>query len=70
MDAVFEHAGLDVNKHVEISERLFRPQEVPLLLGDPSKAEREMGWKPKVKFKELAKMMFEADLKLVEENGA
>ena len=70
LDAVFEHAGLDVNKHVEISERLFRPHEVPLLLGDPSKAEREMGWKPKVKFKELAKMMFEADLKLVEENGA
>ena len=70
LDAVFEHAGLDVDKHVEISERLFRPHEVPLLLGDPSKAEREMGWKPKVKFKELAKMMFEADLKLVEKNGA
>ena len=70
LDAVFEHAGLDVSEYVEISERLFRPHEVPLLLGDPSKAEREMGWKPKVKFKELAKMMFEADLKLVEENGA
>ena len=70
LHAVFEHAGLDVNEYVEISERLFRPHEVPLLLGDPSKAEREMGWKPKVKFKELAKMMFEADLKLVEENGA
>ena len=70
LHAVFEHAGLDVSEYVEISERLFRPHEVPLLLGDPSKAEREMGWKPKVKFKELAKMMFEADLKLVEENGA
>ena len=65
LDAVFEHAGLDVNEYVEISERLFRPHEVPLLLGDPSKAERIMGWKPKVKFKELAKMMFEADLEFV-----
>ena len=65
LHAVFEHAGLDVNEYVEISERLFRPHEVPLLLGDPSKAERIMGWKPKVKFKELAKMMFEADLEFV-----
>ena len=70
LDAVFEHAGLDVNEYVEISERLFRPHEVPLLLGDPSKAEAEMGWKPKVKFNELAKMMFDADLELVEKTGA
>ena len=70
LHAVFEHAGLDVNEYVEISERLFRPHEVPLLLGDPSKAEAEMGWKPKVKFNELAKMMFDADLELVEKTGA
>ena len=65
LDAVFEHAGLDVNEYVEISERLFRPHEVPLLLGDPSKAEQAMGWKPKVKFSGLAKMMYEADLEFV-----
>jgi GDPmannose 4,6-dehydratase len=65
LDAVFEHAGLDVSEHVEISERLFRPHEVPLLLGDPLKAEQAMGWKPKVKFSGLAKMMYEADLEFV-----
>ena len=70
LHAVFEHAGLDVNEYVEISERLFRPHEVPLLLGDPSKAEAEMGWKPKVKFNELAKMMFDADLEFVEKTIA
>lgn len=59
---VFSIAGLDVDKHVEIDERLFRPHEVPLLLGDPSKAERMLGWKPSVKMKLLAKMMYEHDL--------
>lgn len=59
---VFKHADLDVEKHVSIDLRLFRPHEVPLLLGDASKAQRELGWKPKVDFKELAKMMYEADL--------
>jgi len=69
LDAVFEHAGLDVNKHVEISERLFRPHEVPLLLGDPSKAKESLNWEPAVKFKALAKMMYESDLRLIEKNG-
>ena len=59
---VFQHAGLDISKHVEIDERLFRPHEVPLLLGDPTKARKKLGWVPKVKFRELAKMMYESDL--------
>jgi GDPmannose 4,6-dehydratase len=59
---VFQHARLDISKHVEIDERLFRPHEVPLLLGDPTKARKKLGWVPKVKFNELAKMMYEADL--------
>lgn len=59
---VFQYAGLDISKHVEIDERLFRPHEVPLLLGDPAKARKKLGWVPKVKFNELAKMMYEADL--------
>jgi GDPmannose 4,6-dehydratase len=50
---------------VEIDERYFRPAEVDLLLGDPSKAERMLGWQPKVKFKDLVKIMAEADLKKV-----
>jgi GDPmannose 4,6-dehydratase len=59
---VFNAAGLDVDKYVEIDPRLFRLHEVPLLLGDPSKADRQLGWKPKITFKKLAKMMYESDL--------
>ncbi len=62
---VFEHAGLDIEKHVEIDSRLFRPHEVPLLLGDYSKAKEVLDWEPDTKFKDLAKMMYEADLKTV-----
>ena len=65
LQEVFDYAGLDTEEYVEIDERLFRPHEVPLLLGDPSKAKKKLGWEPKVKFKELAKMMFDADLKLM-----
>tara|TARA_R110001592_G_scaffold242854_1_gene503528 strand:- start:760 stop:1725 length:966 start_codon:yes stop_codon:yes gene_type:complete len=64
---VFAHAELNVDKYVEIDERLFRPHEVPLLLGDCSKAEDELGWTPKVKFADLAKMMYEEDLKKINE---
>jgi len=59
---VFEHAGLNVDKYVSIDPRLFRPHEVPLLLGDASKAKKVLNWEPKVKFEDLAKMMYEADL--------
>tara|TARA_R110000823_G_scaffold311775_1_gene437874 strand:- start:39 stop:1013 length:975 start_codon:yes stop_codon:yes gene_type:complete len=65
LEVVFGHAGLDIEKHVEIDERLFRPQEVPLLLGDPSKARRKLGWAPEVAFEELAKIMYESDLKKI-----
>jgi GDPmannose 4,6-dehydratase len=63
LEEVFNYAGLNIDEHVEIDERLFRPHEVPLLLGDPTKAKEKLGWKPKVKFHELAKMMYEEDLK-------
>ena len=62
LEVVFEHAGLDVAKYVEQDERLFRPHEVPLLLGNASKAKEKLGWKPEVRFKELAIMMYESDL--------
>ena len=62
---VFDYAGLDVGKYVEIDERLFRPHEVPLLLGDPTKAREKLGWEPRVKFKELARMMYDEDLKII-----
>jgi len=62
LQVVFTYAGLDIDKHVKIDSRLFRPHEVPLLLGDYSKAKRVLGWEPKTTFKELAILMYEADL--------
>ena len=62
LNRVFDIAGLDVDKYVEIDSRLFRPHEVPLLLGDATKAKQKLGWTPKVKIDELSKMMYEADL--------
>ena len=69
LETVFEFAGLDVEQYVKIDERLFRPHEVPLLLGDPSKAKEDLGWEPKVKFRDLARMMYEADLELMQKNN-
>jgi len=68
LDVVFGHAGLDVDKHVVIDSRLFRPHEVPLLLGDASKARTVLGWCPKVSFVELAMMMYEKDLENLTKN--
>ncbi len=65
LEEVFKIAGLDIDKHVEIDERLFRPHEVPLLLGDSTKAKNKLSWTPKVKFKALAKLMYEEDLKFI-----
>jgi GDPmannose 4,6-dehydratase len=53
---VFDYADLDIDTHVKIDSRLFRPHEVPVLLGDPSKAKRVLRWEPKIKFQELARM--------------
>src|SRR5205814_156024 len=64
LDEVFGHLKMDWKKYVEVDPRYFRPAEVDLLLGDASKARRELGWEPKVSFKELARMMTEADWKL------
>lgn len=63
LQVVFDYAGLDVDKYVKIDERLFRPHEVPLLLGDATKAKEKLGWEPKVNFEGLAKMMYDEDLK-------
>ena len=65
LEEVFQLAQLDVQKHLIIDKRLERPHEVPLLLGDPTKAKLKLGWEPKTKFKELAKLMYEADLEYV-----
>ena len=62
LDETFSLAGLSVKKHVKIDKRLFRPHEVPLLLGDASKAKKILNWEPKTKFNELVKIMYNADL--------
>ena len=69
LEEVFSIAGLSIEEHVEIDSRLFRPHEVPLLLGDPTKAKERLGWEPKIKFKGLAKLMFEEDLKFYENSN-
>jgi GDPmannose 4,6-dehydratase len=61
LDEVFGHLGLEWQKHVEVDPRYLRPAEVDLLLGDATRARRDLGWQPKVTFKQLAKMMTEAD---------
>ena len=68
LEEVFSHAKLDVDKYVKIDKRLFRPHEVPVLLGDPSKAKKVLNWKPKTKFTELARIMYEADLNFIQKN--
>ncbi len=65
LEEAFGYVGLDWKKYVEISEKYFRPAEVDLLIGDYSKAKKQLGWEPKVKFKELVKMMVDSDRKLV-----
>jgi GDPmannose 4,6-dehydratase len=67
LEETFSQLGLDWQKHVEQDSRYFRPAEVDLLLGDSSKARRVLGWKPKVGFKELVKMMVESDMKLADQ---
>jgi GDPmannose 4,6-dehydratase len=64
LDEVFGLLELDWKKYVQVDPRYFRPAEVDLLLGDATKARRELGWKPKVTFKALAKMMTDADRRL------
>jgi GDPmannose 4,6-dehydratase len=58
----FSHAGLDWEKYVAIDPRYFRPAEVDLLIGDPAKAKKQLGWEPKVTFQELVKIMVDADI--------
>ncbi len=62
LEEAFLQMGLDWKDYVEIDSRYFRPTEVGFLQGDASKAKRKLGWEPKIKFKELVKLMVDADL--------
>ncbi len=62
LDEAFGHVGLEWKKYVEIDPRYYRPAEVDLLIGNPAKAKKKLGWKPKTTFKELVKLMVDADI--------
>ena len=67
LEEVFNYAELKIEDYVEIDERLFRPHEVPLLLGNSKKARDVLGWKPKYDMKSLAIEMYEKDFKKLKE---
>jgi GDPmannose 4,6-dehydratase len=67
LDETFTYLNLDWHQFVEIDPRYYRPAEVDLLLGDASKVRRELGWEPKVNFKQLVQLMVDHDLKLARE---
>jgi GDPmannose 4,6-dehydratase len=62
LELAFDRLQLDWKKHVKIDQKYYRPTEVDLLIGDASKAKKELGWQPKVHFQELIAMMVDADL--------
>jgi GDPmannose 4,6-dehydratase len=67
LEEAFKYVGLDWKKYVEIDKRYFRPLEVEFLQGDPSKAKKKLNWEPRVRFKELVRIMVDADMKNLEE---
>lgn len=63
LNAAFEYAGLDVDAYVKIDPKYFRPTEVDVLIADARKANEKLGWKPKITFMELVKIMVDADIR-------
>ena len=66
LEAAFERVDLKWQDHVEIDSRYFRPSEVDHLLGDATRARKELGWRPQKTFQELAAMMVDADLEMAQ----
>ena len=64
-DVAFSHVGLNWEDYVVVDPKFYRPAEVDLLIGDPTKAKKQLGWVPAVSFKELVEMMVDADLEMV-----
>jgi len=63
--AAFSRVGLDWQQYVQVDEKYLRPSEVDALIGDPSKAERDLNWKATTHWKSLAELMVDADVKLL-----
>ncbi len=70
LEESFSHAGLDWEQHVRFDERYLRPAEVDALVGDPSKAHADLGWKATVDGRELARIMVDADLQALDHAGS
>lgn len=70
LEETFSYLELDYQEFVGFDQKYERPAEVDLLIGDASKAEKKLGWKPKVGFKELVKIMVDADMKLAQQEKA
>jgi GDPmannose 4,6-dehydratase len=68
-EIAFRHVGLDYNDYVVIDKEFFRPAEVDVLLGNPGKAERKLGWTPKTSLEQLITMMVDADLRRIDGNA-
>lgn len=62
VEVAFGHAGLPWEKYVKQDPKFLRPAEVDLLIGDPTKAQKKLGWKPKVSFEQMIRMMVDADV--------
>lgn len=69
LEEAFSYVGLDWRDYVEIDSRYYRPAEVDLLIGDASKAKQKLGWEPQVTFRELVRLMVDADIALMESKG-
>jgi GDPmannose 4,6-dehydratase len=65
LEETFSYADLDTEKHVRIDSRYFRPTEVEELVSDPAKARKKLNWGPKIKFKDLVKIMVDADMRAI-----
>jgi GDPmannose 4,6-dehydratase len=65
LNAAFAYVGLEIEEHVRIDPKYFRPTEVEVLIADPSKSKKVLGWKPAIKFEDLVKIMMDADMKSV-----
>jgi GDPmannose 4,6-dehydratase len=70
VELAFSLAGLDYRDHVTADPQLYRPAEVDLLIGDPSKAHSRLGWEPQTRFRELVRQMVEADLAIASSTRA
>jgi GDPmannose 4,6-dehydratase len=67
VEHAFAHVGLDWEKYVKYDARYERPAEVDLLIGDATKAKKQLNWEPKVRFPELVKIMVDSDISILQQ---